>query len=173
MVFSVQPHKERKIDVSHLPYSFVLTPPSHCIPCFLIFGTPDPRTIVGKILAKLRLAVVSTFIVFAIGVWGKMHATEANVSAKLAVGALFSSVLVAFLFLLYLLRFHHLSIPFTVHTSRFSPPIPFSSFITQRRRLIEICVLRIAFYRTALVSGFCLSYRGKLSHTPTAPSFRT
>lgn len=31
-------------------------------------GTADPRTIMGKIPAKLKLAVVSTFIIFAIGI---------------------------------------------------------------------------------------------------------
>lgn len=67
IVFSVQPHKEERF--MYPIYPFICLNAAIALHTLLSYlGTADPRTLVGKIPAKLKLAVVSTFIMFAIGV---------------------------------------------------------------------------------------------------------
>lgn len=66
-IFSVQPHKEERFMYPIYPLlSLNAAIALHTLLSY--FGTADPRTLMGKIPAKIKLAVVSTFIISAIGV---------------------------------------------------------------------------------------------------------
>lgn len=66
-VFSLQPHKEERF--MYPVYPFLCLNAAIALHTLLShFGTANPRTLVGKIPAKLKLAIVSTFILSAIGV---------------------------------------------------------------------------------------------------------
>ena len=66
-IFSVQPHKEERF--MYPVYPFLCLNAAIALHTLLSYiGTADPRTLMGKIPAQLKLAVVSMFIMSAIGV---------------------------------------------------------------------------------------------------------
>lgn len=66
-IFSIQPHKEERF--MYPVYPFLCLNAAIALHTLLsYFGNADPRTLLGKVPARLKLAIVSTLIISAIGV---------------------------------------------------------------------------------------------------------